>query len=57
MFSLFSGQLWQDSEPAPFLSSLEIFPDENHLLYIRESKCFRAILNIINCLNISIAER
>ena len=57
MFSLFSGQLWQDSEPAPFLSSLGIFPDENHLLYIRESKCFRAIFNIINCLNISIVER
>ena len=31
MLSRFSGQLWKDNQPAPFLISLRIFPDDNHL--------------------------
>ena len=49
MLSIFSGQLWKDNQPAPFLIFLlEYFPTTTTFLYLRESKCFRAIFTIIS---------
>ena len=40
MLSIFSGQLWKDNQSAPFLISLGIFPDDNHLFISAREQVF-----------------